>query len=41
VVRDGEVLAFLALPIGGIPDYAITDLGLIDCVSLQAISPLL
>jgi len=83
VVRDGEVLAFLSLPIGGIvadlppqdmarmeakldeaardlgcrlaspfmyliflsvtaiPDYAITDLGLIDCVSLQAISPLL
>jgi adenine deaminase len=83
VVRDGEVLAFLALPIGGIvadlppremarmearldeaarglgcrlpspfmyliflsitaiPDYAITDLGLIDCVSLQVISPLL
>jgi adenine deaminase len=83
VVRDGEVLAFLALPIGGIvadlppqdmarmeaglddaarslgcrlpspfmyliflsitaiPDYAITDLGLIDCVSLRPISPLL
>jgi adenine deaminase len=83
VVRDGEVLAFLALPIGGIvadlpprdmarmearldeaarglgcrlpspfmyliflsitaiPDYAITDLGLIDCVSLQVISPLI
>jgi adenine deaminase len=83
VVRDGEVLAFLALPIGGIvadlppgdmarmearldeaarglgcplpspfmyliflsitaiPDYAITDLGLIDCVSLQVISPLM
>jgi adenine deaminase len=83
VVRDGQVLAFLSLPIGGIvadlapremarmearldeaarglgcrlaspfmyliflsitaiPDYAITDLGLIDCVSLKAISPLL
>jgi adenine deaminase len=83
VVRDGEVLAFLSLPIGGIvadlppqdmalmeaqldeaarglgcrlaspfmyliflsitaiPDYAITDLGLIDCVSLKAMSPLL
>jgi adenine deaminase len=83
VVRDGEVLAFLSLPIGGIvadlapqdmaaaearlddaarslgcrlaspfmyliflsitaiPDYAITDLGLIDCVSLKVISPLL
>lgn len=83
VVSDGEVRAFLALPIGGIvadlppqdmaraearlddaaralgcrlpspfmyliflsitaiPDYAITDLGLIDCVSLEAMSPLL
>lgn len=83
VVRDGEVLAFLSLPIAGIvadlppqemalmeaqldeaarslgcrlaspfmyliflsitaiPDYAITDLGLIDCVTLQAMSPLL
>ena len=29
------------LSITAIPDYAITDLGLIDCVSLQAISPLL
>jgi adenine deaminase len=27
------------LSITAIPDYAITDLGLIDCVSLQAISP--
>jgi adenine deaminase len=83
VVRDGEVQAFLSLPIAGIvadlpaqdmarmeakldeaarglgcrlaspfmyliflsitaiPDYAITDLGLIDCVSLEAINPLL
>ncbi|MGO8955759.1 MAG: adenine deaminase [Streptosporangiaceae bacterium] len=83
VVRDGEVLAFLSLPIAGIvadlppqdmalmeaqldeaarslgcrlaspfmyliflsitaiPDYAITDLGLIDCVTLEAMSPLL
>ncbi len=83
VVRGGEVLAWLALPIGGIvadlppeemaareaelddaarelgcsfpspfmymiflsvtaiPDYAMTDLGLIDCVSLQVISPVL
>jgi adenine deaminase len=83
VVCDGEVRAFLALPIGGIvadlpprdmaraeaglddaaralgcrlpspfmyliflsitaiPDYAITDLGLIDCVSLRVVSPLL
>ena len=82
-VRDGEVLAFLPLPIAGIvadlppqdmalmeaqldeaarglgcrlaspfmyliflsitaiPDYAITDLGLIDCVTLEAMSPLL
>ncbi len=83
VVRDGEVLAWLPLPIGGIvadlpphemavaearldeaarqlgcrfpspfmyliflsvtaiPDYAMTDLGLIDCVSLAVVSPLL
>lgn len=83
VVKAGEVLAFLALPIGGIvadlepgrmaaeeaalddaaralgcrlaspfmymiflsitaiPDYAITDLGLIDCVKLEPISPIL
>jgi adenine deaminase len=83
VVGDGEVRAFLALPIGGIvadlppedmaraearlddaartlgcrlpspfmyliflsitaiPDYAITDLGLIDCVSLEVMSPVL
>lgn len=83
VVRDGEVLAWLALPVGGIvadlppevmaagearldaaarelgcklpspfmymiflsvtaiPDYAMTDLGLIDCVSLRVISPVL
>jgi adenine deaminase len=82
VVRDGEVLALLALPIGGIvadlppeemarqeqaldeharelgsnlpspfgylmflsitaiPDYAITDLGLIDCVKLEPVSPI-
>jgi adenine deaminase len=83
VVRGGEVLAWLALPVGGIvadlppaemaaqearlddaaralgcklpspfmymiflsvtaiPDYAMTDLGLIDCVSLRVISPVL
>jgi adenine deaminase len=83
VVRDGEVLAWLPLPIGGIvadlepeqmaiaeakldaaarelgcqfpspfmymiflsvtaiPDYAMTDLGLIDCVSLNVIDPVL
>jgi adenine deaminase len=83
VVRDGEVLAFLPLPIGGIvadldpalmaeeearldeaaralgctlpspfmyliflevtaiPRYAITDLGLIDCVTLEVVSPVL
>lgn len=83
VVRDGEVLAWLALPVGGIvadlppevmaagearldaaarelgcrlpspfmymiflsvtaiPDYAMTDLGLIDCVSLRVMSPVL
>jgi adenine deaminase len=83
VVSDGEVRAFLSLPIGGIvadlppedmaraearlddaaralgcrlpspfmyliflsitaiPDYAITDLGLIDCVSLEVMSPVL
>jgi len=83
VVRDGEVLAWLPLPIGGIvadlppremaiaeasldeaarqlgcrfpspfmymiflsvtaiPDYAMTDLGLIDCVALSVISPIL
>ncbi len=83
VVRDGEVVAFLPLPIGGIvadldparmaeeetrldetarelgcrlpspfmyliflsitaiPDYAITDLGLIDCVTLEVTSPVL
>lgn len=83
VVRDGQVLAWLPLPIGGIvadlppqemaiaearldeaakqlgcrfpspfmyliflsvtaiPDYAMTDLGLIDCVSLSVISPIL
>lgn len=29
------------LSVTAIPDYAITDLGLIDCVSLQVISPLL
>ena len=83
VVRDGEVLALLPLPIGGIvsdlepekmadeeqklddaarglgcrlpspfmyliflsitaiPDYAITDLGLVDCVKLEVIEPVL
>jgi len=83
VVRGGEVLAWLPLPIGGIvadlppeemaiqeaklddaarqlgcsfaspfmyliflsvtaiPDYAMTDLGLIDCVSLRVVSPAL
>ena len=83
VVRDGEVLEFLHLPIGGIvadiepqamaekelrlddavrslgcdlpwpfmymfvlqitaiPDYAITDLGVVDCVNLKVISPLI
>jgi len=83
VVRGGEVLAWLALPIGGIvsdippeemaiqeakldaaarqlgctfaspfmymiflsvtaiPDYAMTDLGLIDCVNLRVVSPVL
>jgi adenine deaminase len=83
VVRDGQVLAFLPLPVGGIvsdlepaqmaaeeekldeaarqigcrlrspfmymiflsvtaiPDYAITDLGLIDCVSLRVIDPVI
>lgn len=83
VVREGEVLAFLELPIGGIvadldpaamaakeqelddaaralgcrfpspfmymiflsvtaiPDYAITDRGLIDCVGLKVIEPVL
>ncbi|QEN90264.1 adenine deaminase [Labrys sp. KNU-23] len=82
VVRDGKVLEFLHLPIGGIvadiepqamaekelrlddavrslgcnlpwpfmymfvlqitaiPDYAITDLGVVDCVNLKVISPL-
>ncbi|MGO4336077.1 adenine deaminase [Labrys sp. KB_33_2] len=82
VVRDGKVLEFLHLPIGGIvadiepqamaekelrlddavrslgcdlswpfmymfvlqitaiPDYAITDLGMVDCVNLKVISPL-
>lgn len=29
------------LPITAIPDYAITDLGLIDCVRLEPVSPLL
>lgn len=83
VVRDGKVLEFLHLPIGGIvadiepqamaekelrlddavrslgcdlpwpfmymfvlqitaiPDYAITDLGVVDCVNLKVISPLI
>jgi adenine deaminase len=83
VVRDGEVLALLPLPIGGIvsdlkpekmaeeeqelddvarelgcklpspfmyliflpitaiPDYAITDFGLVDCVKLEVIEPVL
>lgn len=83
VVRDGKVLEFLHLPVGGIvadiepqamaekelrlddavrslgcdlpwpfmymfvlqitaiPDYAITDLGVIDCVNLKVISPLI
>lgn len=83
VVRDGEVVAFLPLPIGGIvadleparmaeeetrldeaarslgcrlpspfmyliflsitaiPDYAITDLGLVDCAALAVVSPVL
>jgi adenine deaminase len=83
VVRRGEVLAWLSLPVGGIvadlppaemameeakldeaarrlgctfaspfmymiflsvtaiPDYAMTDLGLIDCVNLRVISPVL
>lgn len=83
VVRDGEVLTLLPLPIGGIvsdlepermaeqeqmldaaareigcrlpspfmyliflsitaiPDYAITDLGLVDCVKLEVIEPVL
>jgi adenine deaminase len=83
VVRGGEVLAWLPLPVGGIvadippasmaeeeaelddaarqlgcafaspfmymiflsvtaiPDYAMTDLGLIDCVNLRVISPVL
>jgi adenine deaminase len=83
VVCDGEVVAFLALPVGGIvadldparmaaeetrlddaarslgcrlpspfmylmflaitaiPDYAITDLGLVDCVALDVVSPIL
>ncbi len=82
VVRDGKVLEFLHLPVGGIvadiepqamaekelrlddavrslgcdlpwpfmymfvlqitaiPDYAITDLGVVDCVNLKVISPL-
>ena len=29
------------LSITAIPDYAITDLGLIDCVTLESMSPLL
>ncbi len=33
------VMYLIFLSITAIPDYAITDLGLIDCVSLQAISP--
>lgn len=83
VVRDGKVLEFLHLPVGGIvadiepqamaekekrlddavrslgcdlpwpfmymfvlqitaiPDYAITDLGVVDCVNLKVISPLI
>ncbi|MGN8113253.1 adenine deaminase [Labrys sp. 22185] len=83
VVRDGKVLEFLHLPIGGIvadiepqamaekelrlddavrslgcdlpwpfmymfvlqitaiPDYAITDLGVVDCVNLKVISPMI
>jgi adenine deaminase len=29
------------LSVTAIPDYAMTDLGLIDCVSLRVVSPLL
>ena len=31
----------ILLPITAIPDYAITDLGLVDCVKLEVIEPIL
>ncbi|MGH3098103.1 MAG: hypothetical protein ACRDMV_19145 [Streptosporangiales bacterium] len=34
-------LYLIFLPITAIPDYAITDLGLIDCVKLEPTSPVI
>jgi len=38
---ESPFMYMIFLSVTAIPDYAITDLGLIDCVSLSVVSPIL